>query len=31
MMIGRWAGIGSGGGIAGDEAVLYIYKFSYIA
>jgi len=26
-----WAGAGSGGGIGGDEAMLCIYKFSYIA
>lgn len=31
MVIGSGAGAGSGGGIGSDEAVLCIYKFSYIA
>lgn len=31
MVIGGGAGAGSGGGTGGDEAVLCIYKFSYIA
>lgn len=31
LVIGGGAGAGSGGGTDGDEAVLCIYKFSYIA